>query len=448
MVAAAGAVIAANLVVIPNSDYWWHLAIGRLVEQLQAIPHANYFVYTSPAQEPVFYESWLSRWWLFKIHGVIGDAGVATVRSILAGAVGFMVTWPKTERGRTDIAVSAGILASTATWYVGPSMFGAVLISVAALVIMAVRYSGASRYWLLAAIAMPFWVNVDSHFWVVPALLWAVSPGAGEAKRWFWGAGIASILLAFANPAGALVFPTLASFEFNPFGTLIGVGLLALIVHRVRSKNSAYDSIAVAMIGTVVAAFSAVPWLAAVVFPWAFHASDTKETPFSKWAVGAGFAAIVAIVTMPLFSHMETVRLWFSDARKTPPAVALIKSNVPVEEAQLIAGWGRLEPVYHPPEAAGVLAWYLSERAPQRVLATAPNPALNDEKSEVMHAAVRMGDTWRGVFQQYGIRIALLNKKTDYEFAANIASHPDWQVVRERGDWIVLSHRLGPGASK
>ena len=79
-------------------EYWWSIALGRVVETYRVIPTHNFFTYTSPPNSVVFIGSWLSDWWMYRIHNVVGLAGALTLRNLSWAALAILVSSKVTKR--------------------------------------------------------------------------------------------------------------------------------------------------------------------------------------------------------------------------------------------------------------------------------------------------------------------------------------------------------------
>ncbi|MFU8802334.1 MAG: hypothetical protein ACNA8W_00855, partial [Bradymonadaceae bacterium] len=106
--------VAALLAMSPvrSMEYWWHLSIGRLVDYWGRVPATNFFSYTGDPETSLFIQPWASQWFLFVLHDLGGIDLPIFIRSVLAAATLFAVTWIAARKtGSSPRAATAALMA-------------------------------------------------------------------------------------------------------------------------------------------------------------------------------------------------------------------------------------------------------------------------------------------------------------------------------------------------
>ena len=176
-----GIVVAATLEPGPPHDYWWHLAMGRLVG-VGTLPSSNLFLYTLPADLPFVNQPWLGQWLMWVTYDIFGHGGPVVLRNILL-AVGFAIViataWQRSGDARA--AGALGLLAGLVAYpvlTVRTRMFAFVPFALVVWVCLGVAERRLSRRWLAAVpLATLIWANVHGSFILAPVIVAMIGLG-------------------------------------------------------------------------------------------------------------------------------------------------------------------------------------------------------------------------------------------------------------------------------
>ena len=168
---------------IPPEDYWWHLAMGRLIDG-GALPTTNMFLYTLPVDAPFYDQPWLAQWVMYLVAR--GGGHVATVglhTALLVGTWSYLVRHALT-RGAIPIVV--GIAAALAHYVAASTLvprtqmfaYPCFVAVVVVLLASADGRCGRARLWVTVGVATLVWANVHGSFVLAPILVAAVMGGA------------------------------------------------------------------------------------------------------------------------------------------------------------------------------------------------------------------------------------------------------------------------------
>jgi tetratricopeptide (TPR) repeat protein len=172
---------------VNNSDFWMHLAAGRLLSEGAYTLGADPFSYTTDGVTWVNH-AWLFDWLLYALYGMIGGAGIAVVRGLLTVLLaGIMLRFRQPGQGRTLPAVctALAILALSPRLTVQPMLMSFILLALTLYLLHRGVEEGAtfacglcarsfSVLWLLPPL-FALWVNLDGWFILGPlsvALYW------------------------------------------------------------------------------------------------------------------------------------------------------------------------------------------------------------------------------------------------------------------------------------
>ena len=151
---------------VRNSDFWLHLACGRLIAAGQYTFGLDPFSALSPA--PVWINhAWLFDWLCYVLVQHAGGAAVVIVKAALMGllAVVMMATRrPGAERWSPAVFTAMAFLAMSPRLVLQPSIVSFLFLGI--LVFILLRPNRLTRWPFLAVIAILFalWVNLDGGF--------------------------------------------------------------------------------------------------------------------------------------------------------------------------------------------------------------------------------------------------------------------------------------------
>lgn len=177
-----GGIAAASIEPIPPHDYWWHLAMGRIIALTGELPTSNLFLYTVPADAPFANQPWLGQWLMFQVVEWLGHGGGVWLRNILLLVAMGLVTWTAQSRSKDARATGATLLIAIALAYpvltVRTRMFAFVPFAVTLWAVAGFADGRLSRRWLAAVpIAAIVWANVHGSFILALALAGAIAAG-------------------------------------------------------------------------------------------------------------------------------------------------------------------------------------------------------------------------------------------------------------------------------
>lgn len=409
-------------------DYWWHLAAGRLVDVWGAVPDADHLVYTTGDDAPAYVLPWLADWVLYRLHA-LGDVHlVLTVRNLVAAATIFAVGAIAAERtgsAARGAAIAAVVGAHGALAYTAsPTLLTLPLFVALVGVGLGVREARLPE-WLIVVFPLgaALWANLNAGFVVAPltaagfAAAALVRPPTDEPTRlrsaapWLLAAA-ASAASPLMNPRGSAIFGHLLdrAIETGP-AAVIG-GWPAAIFY--------------AAAGFLLAAS---PWLAAE------DAAERGRPPRRSWRAGIAAVALVAaaLAIQPLSTlHQPLARAlspW--ELQAEPPLAGLVSAEVPVAHVENLRTYRTAPRAFHEPAYAGLLAYHLNDRRPLGVVFVDPRPLWRHPDVWQLYETVAEGRAWRGVFQNYGIEVALLDKVRQPKLIAELRAHDAWLVVHE-----------------
>lgn len=177
-----GAVIAATIEPIPPHDYWWHIAMGRVMAATGGLVETNLFLYTLPADAPFVDQPWLAQLMMWGVFDVFGHAGGVWLRNLLlAVSIGLLTV---TSFRRSGDARVSGALMLVAVMLAYPvltvrtRMFAFVPFALVVWASLGVADGALRRRWLaVVPVATAFWANVHGTFILGPAVVGAAGVG-------------------------------------------------------------------------------------------------------------------------------------------------------------------------------------------------------------------------------------------------------------------------------
>lgn len=176
-----GVIVAATLEPVPPHDYWWPLAMGRLIDGGQ-LPDANLFLYTLPRDLPFVNQPWLGQWLMWQAYEAAGHAGGVWLRNGLLGAAFLLILGAAFARSRDARAVGAlGLLAAIVAYpvlTVRTQMFAFLPYALVVWACFGVSEGRLRRRWLMVVpVAVAWWANVHGSFVLGAAVVFAVGLG-------------------------------------------------------------------------------------------------------------------------------------------------------------------------------------------------------------------------------------------------------------------------------
>ncbi len=492
-----------GLVPLRSWDLWWHVAMGSMIDHFGAVPIANHLLYSHPVEAPAFDLPWLSQWGVALVHRLGEVEAVLTARNLLAALAFGMASYAAGRRARSGLAgaILGGVGASLAGHFTdaGPALVAAPLFGICLVTCAEARDHASPRAPLVAGLVLAacagLWANLD-HAFMLPALLAALmgldamlegrgagrEGGEGAEDRastssgvpWF---AVAAVCAAapLLNPRGALLFehtvtalslyPThpdaSAWAPLLPWWSLEGAGVWGLLAVCVAARwrgpreGRVLDLGALVALGLLAVTHQrATLWLG-LALPFAMASALAGLIPADR-ASGAKLARVAVIlaaltlpwVAQPMMVTHAPLALSLSpfDVRRVSPHAGVIGADVPITSVELIAQ--QLDPprIYAPAHLSGLLLWRLNDPArPKQLVFTDPRHELTTPKLLEIRELLESTDIWRGIFQQYDVRAALLDTRTQSGLVEALYDSPVWHELHSEGSYRAFL-RVAPSA--
>ena len=484
-----GVVCAATLEPIPPHDYWWHLAMGRLIDA-GSIPDSNRFLYTLAADMPFVDQPWLGQWLMFKAYDGMGHGAGVWLRNGLLGAAFAVLVAIAWLRSRDARAVGAtGLLAAIIAYpvlTVRTRMFAFLPFAVVLAVALGVRDGLLSKRWLWAIpIATAFWANTHGSFVLATIVVGAVAVGDvvqgaldkshEPALGWStWVAVVLSTLVAGClTPLGVAGYeyvfqlavqssvassvtewqpPNVAELRGQVF-LAAACATVALLVAR-RRAVSLGDALLFG--GTLVLAAGAIRsvfWWGAVLIPCVAPvlaavlpaADDAEPTSAERGLVAGLMAALLIAVLAP---QPGIARSAIGEA--TQPGYALragdgawlLNHEHAVEAIDKIRRDGR-QRVFHDQVLGGMLEFGLAPPGqPQQVAFVDQRMEfVPDEVWSVYFALSRAQKDWQRELDRHGVDTLLLSARSQWPLLQAAMVSNEWEVVHTGQSHTLLYRR-------
>jgi hypothetical protein len=484
-----GAIVAATLEPIPPHDYWWHLAMGRLIDATGTVPDSNIFLYTMPADSPFLDQPWLGQLTMWRMYDLAGHGGTVLLRNLLllaSFALVVVTAWRRSGDARVTGAL--GLLAvalAYPTLTVRTRMFAFLPFVAVLWSTFGVADGRLGRRWLIVPpIATLFWANVHGSFVLAPAIVFGVGAGLvvqhyldegrlnRSALRDFTVSGIAVLSAGALTPYGweayEYVFQLAISSnvatsvsEWMPpdvskgTGVLFAaavVGSLALLAIR-RSSVRLYEVFVYA--GMLYLSASAIRsmfwWAAALPVVLAPHLSAvlpdaSDEEPSGLAAamhavlVGIGIALIVAV--QPGIGRAVAGQLLDSGlARRTGEGAWVLNHENAVQLVSKVRrdDRGRL---FHDQVLGGMLEFWLTDAdAPAQVAYVDQRMEFVPQRTWDRYFEVGRAQQWEREMEKWEIDTLLLSPESQWPLLQAAMVSRDWAVVGIDQSHVLLYRR-------
>lgn len=480
LVPVIGVSLRLGLAPIAPHDYWWSMAMGKLIGASGAIPRENLFLYTIPANTPFFDQPWLGQWLMERLLAHFGHAGPYILRNITS-----VLTWvaliaaalrrardPRVVGGLALLAAAAG----APVFAVRTQIFAFLpFIGLLAIVFgVADRRLGA-RWLLVLAPLTALWANLHGTFILAPILV-GLCGGALVTQRWletrelridlalWWGgAGLLTALAALMNPRGlgiytyvyrlTVVSPMSQSVtEWQPpdittaYGAIVVLVLMACLVLLARRRKDLQLYEVVLFAATAYLAVGSIRhmfWWAAMmmmVVPRpltellnldAWWRSPTSRPQGAIHLGVAGVMIATLVLSQPgLLVHRVGVDLLSGSMRREGTGKALLDKNSPTRIMEGLVRDGYPGRIFHSQEVGGYLAYKLATPTPKQV-------AFVDQRMEIIPQTVwdkyfalsEAKKGWSDALKDYGVRTLLLAPKEQAALIRAVQADPNWVLV-------------------
>src|SRR5256885_2987995 len=208
LVLAGLAAFAATRAPVSDSDFFWHLAIGRDIAA-HGVPRLDVYSWTV-AGRAVLPDQWLGELLLYAAYGIGSWGGTIALRALTVGALTGIVVWTAlAERPRRPlIAVLASLPAialSRFAWTDRPELFGLLCFAVLIALLRAVRRGSFTAFALCVPLVL-LWANLHGSYALGLGLVGVVALERAlvdpSGRRPDAALPIGSLLAPFVTPAG------------------------------------------------------------------------------------------------------------------------------------------------------------------------------------------------------------------------------------------------------
>jgi hypothetical protein len=261
------AAFAATRAPVSDSDFFWHLAIGRDIVA-HGVPRVDVYSWTV-AGTTVLPDQWLGELVLYAAYALGSWSGTIALRAIAVGALIGLVVWTTlAERPRRPlVAVFASLPAiglSRFAWTERPELFGLLCFAILIALLRAVRRGSLTAFALCVPLVL-LWANLHGSYALGLGLVLIVAlerAVVDPSRRIRYAAvAVASVLATFVTPAGLATWtssgghflapPRFVQEEGTPDvatlpGLLFSVALLAtlataLLAPRARGRDVLFE---------------------------------------------------------------------------------------------------------------------------------------------------------------------------------------------------------------
>jgi hypothetical protein len=473
----------AALLLIPLRDplAWWHLFWGRTISGLNAIPAANHVRYALDELAPALHPTWLADLSLWSVYDLGGLPLLLTLRALWLAAALAAITLA--TRRLTSGPVAAllslvGLAIALPAAEPGPALLAAPLIA-----LLATAAQGRSLLWAaVLPLTSALWANLDPAIWLIPTLgAGALLAQPAGRPRLVWAAAwLASLAAPLANPRGISLMshlldvarlwpsspslgPSWASLPVSSTGLTVALILLALaIAPRLISALRAGERGAAAPLVFLAALAAqalwtqrglvwlgvALPWIIAHALPAAARtALDRPALPWWGKAPLAAGALIAALALQPTWLYHPELALAWSPYKLRPaqPYAALVLSDTPIEGLALLRPYPKKPALWIEPRWAGLALLTLEPAPPATptpLIQTDPRPELGLPAHRELERLAMTSDVWRGAFQQYNVRAALLDLRGEGRYLGDaLLRQPGWHPAHQTEDYVLFLRR-------
>ena len=259
LVLAGLAAFAATRAPVSDSDFFWHLAIGRDIAA-HGVPRVDIYSWTV-AGRAVLPDQWLGELLLYAAYAIGSWSGTIALRALTVGALIGIVVWTAlAERPtRPFIAVLASLPAialSRFAWTDRPELFGLLCFAILIALLRAVRRGSFAAFALCVPLVL-LWTNLHGSYALGLGLVLVVAVERAvvdpSRRRRYAAVAIACVIATFVTPAGLATWtssgghflapPRFVQEEGTPDvttlpGLLFSVALLATLATAVLAPRA------------------------------------------------------------------------------------------------------------------------------------------------------------------------------------------------------------------
>ena len=261
------AAFAATRAAVSDSDFFWHLAIGRDIIA-HGPPSIDVYSWTVPGKA-VLPDQWLGELLLYAAYALGSWTGTIALRALTVGAIVGIVVWTAlAERpARPFIAVLASLPAiavSRFAWTDRPELFGLLCFAILIALLRAVRRGSLVAFALCVPLVL-LWTNLHGSYALGLGLVLVVALERAvidpSRRQRYAAVALAAVLATFVTPAGLATWtssgghflapPRFVQEEGTPdvttlVGLLFSISLLAslataMLAPRARGRDVLFE---------------------------------------------------------------------------------------------------------------------------------------------------------------------------------------------------------------
>ena len=267
LVLAGLAAFAATRAPVSDSDFFWHLAVGRDIVA-HGVPRIDVYSWTV-AGRAVLPDQWLGELLVYAAYAIGSWTGTIALRALAVGTLVGVVVWTAlAERPRRPfIAVLASIPAigvSRFAWTDRPELFGLICFAILIALLRAVRRGSVAAFAFCVPLVL-LWANLHGSYALGLGLVLVVAVERAvvdpSRRRRYAAVAIATVVATFVTPAGLATWtssgghflapPRFVQEEGTPDvatlpGLFFSIALLAtlataLIAPRARGRDALFE---------------------------------------------------------------------------------------------------------------------------------------------------------------------------------------------------------------
>ncbi len=477
-------------------DYWWHLTMGRLVNYWGAVPAANHFLYTMPADAASYDQPWLAQLLLYGLH-FNGSVHLALLaRNVAVGAGVAWLSWRAMQRCDSVVVGSIATLGALPFVFafveVRPTLFAWPLFCLLLGLGYAILQGRRSRGWLAVFPAVSaLWANLHGSFLLAVVLigLFMIADAARERTgpgRFDWSvpgawaaAGTASLLAPLLNPRGAEIYRYVyGQFTDDVVGTTVtewlpttltnppGVGayfyltlLVAggLIIWR-RGETELIDRLLFATFALFAVGYArGLLWFGFVLpltlAPSLRHlgrSADERPPPHAAMKyLHTLLAAAFVVVPLAVQPTWQWRVDWTADSplfevRSRAPMKGVVQDETPFEATEILGRHSEPPRLFHDERYAGFLLYHLTDEKPRQLVFVDQRIELpSDRIWSLYYNVIGKPDVWKGVFHQHEVRAAVLSNSRQRSLVDRLAEASDWSQAMTTDAWSFFLKETG-----
>jgi hypothetical protein len=216
------AALAATRVPVSDSDFFWHLAVGRDIVA-DGVPRVDVYSWTV-AGKAVLPDQWLGELLMYAAYATGSWSGTIALRALAVGTLIGIVAWTAlAERPRRPlIAVLASLPAigvSRFAWTDRPELFGLVCFAILIALLRAVRRGSRIAFALCVPLVL-LWANLHGSYALGLGLVLVVAVERAivdpSRRRQYAGIAIACVVATFVTPAGLATWTSSGGHFLSP----------------------------------------------------------------------------------------------------------------------------------------------------------------------------------------------------------------------------------------